>query len=79
MNLQKKLKADAEVELDELIDRVRCGVNVITDKASIEPADIMRLIFGTRTASVRKRCVAQIVNRMEEELYDLRQSDNVHI
>ncbi len=79
MDLQKKLKADAEIELDELIDRVRTRVTDITDPVGILSADVVRLAFGNRTASVRKRCVALIVNRMAEELYDLRQAGDIHI
>ena len=77
MKLQKKLRADAEVELDELIKRVRNRVTEIIDPARIMSADIVRLAFGNRTAAVRKKCVTQIVTRIEEELYAMRQTDTV--
>ena len=70
MKLQKKIRADAEVELDELIKKVRNAVTEIIDPARIMSADIVRLAFGNRTAAVRKKCVAQIANRKEEELYE---------
>ena len=76
MKLQKRLRADAEVELDELIKKVQNAVTEIIDPARIMSADIVRLAFGNRTAAVRKKCVAQIVSRIEDELYAMRQTDS---
>ena len=79
VKLQKRLRADAEIELDELIKRVRNRITEIIDPARIMSADIVRLAFGNRTAAVRKKCVAQIVSRIEDELYAMRQTDTVSI
>ena len=75
VKLQKRLRADAEVELDKLIKKVQNAVTEIIDPARLMSADIVRLAFGNRTAAVRKKCVAQIVSRIEDELYDMRQTD----
>ena len=77
VKLQKRLRADAEVELDKLIKKVQNAVTEIIDPARIMSADIVRLAFGNRTAAVRKKCVAQIVSRIEDELYAMRQTDTV--
>ena len=76
VKLQKRLRADAEVELDKLIKKVQNAVTEIIDPARIMSADIVRLAFGNRTAAVRKKCVAQIVSRIEDELYAMRQTDS---
>ena len=77
MKLQKRLRADADGELDELIKKVRNAVTEIIDPARIMSADIVRLAFGNRTAAVRKKCFAQIVSRIEDERYAMRQTDTV--
>ncbi len=68
--LREKLKANANVELNQMIEKGAEAMVEITNpgESAVSPNDLARLVVGGRTGSLRKAVVSKMTRAIEAEL-----------
>ena len=62
------MKADAEKNLDSIVDEVRRNLKLIGEKSSVDGTDLAKLVFTKRNKALRTRLINRLADQAEEAL-----------
>lgn len=70
MTLRQRLREQSEERLDKIVATMLAACNRVSDEhqTDINMFDVMRLISGTQTKTVRERLVVDLTNEREVQL-----------
>ena len=70
MTFRQRLRAEAEERLDNIRSLMTIAAMRACEEANtdINPHDVMRLVSGTQTKSLRTRLITELANEKEAEL-----------
>ena len=69
--LRKKLTAQAEKDLDDIIREARRNLTIIAQKHSLDLGALIKLSSSNKTTTLRKRVVREMANAAEGKLIEL--------
>ncbi|KPK74266.1 MAG: hypothetical protein AMJ84_00325 [Acidithiobacillales bacterium SM23_46] len=70
MTFRQRLRADCADRLEKICEAVRLNaINAVqASDSAINPYDVMRLITGGQTKTLRERLITELANEIEAEL-----------